>query len=264
MQSSPEEVEARQKAAAQRVADHIAWKREFFQSRPPPPSIGRLHRRQSGRKGGGDVHITLKRARELEASAVPRPTPLATAGPSEEVATSTADSRQSAWVHQMQLENAHRSPFTDRSINTDSRRTVIIAGLHPDTVEEDLRVFADQFGRVLQVRIVRHYVTGKSRRYGFVEYGLPAEASKAVAHSRGKRLRGRAVCIDMEKGRTVPGFLPARMATAAKVGGGMSRSTTGVSGVAAAPAAPLSSSVAPATNAADDDDEAFLNSLMAE
>lgn len=170
--------------------------------------------------------------------------------------------KQERWVQQMRHERGRRNPFTDLHIRSDPRRTVIMADLHPDTVEEDVRVFADQFGRVVSVRVVRHRQTGRSRRYAFVEYGLPAEAKKATTFSRKKRLRGRAIVIDVERGRTEPGYLPKRLATAARLDPTVTSKATNSDSKAGTEGSVGSGLATSAPAAVDDDDDAFLQSIL--
>ncbi|GET87525.1 u1 small nuclear ribonucleoprotein, putative [Leishmania tarentolae] len=227
MECDEEESRLQRKRAAahQRQESHVAWKRTFFQARPPPPSIGRLHRRQQGITKDHSCHNAFNTALALakeededESTGVakvnaPLPSsPTLTSSATE--AVTGAVSKQEAWAAQLQAENGRRNPFTDLNIRSDPLRTVVMANLHPETVEEDLRHFADQFGRVLSVRIVRHHKTGKSCRYAFVEFNLVGEARKAVQFHRKKRLKGYSIIIDKEKGRTEPGFLPKRLLAA--------------------------------------------------
>lgn len=235
MDSGADEESALQKkkaAALQRIEDHIEWKRSFFRARPPPPPIGRLHRRQQGKTKNHSCNAAFRtalamhsqRCREGDARSKTENivkvedmritnTPL-TSSAAATAAVSVPASRQEAWARQLHSEKERRNPSTDLNVRSDPTRTVIMANLHPETVEEDLRHFADQFGRVLNVRIVRHHKTGKSRRYAFVEFGLAGEARKAMQFHRKKRLKGHAIIIDREKGRTEANFLPKRMAAA--------------------------------------------------
>ncbi|XQJ26169.1 U1 small nuclear ribonucleoprotein, putative [Leishmania guyanensis] len=213
-------------AALQRQEAHAAWKRTFFQARPAPPSIGRLHRRQQGVTRDHSCHnafntaLALKRQAEEETCTSDTKedaslSSLLTLTTSAAAVAAGALSSQEVWVAQLQGEYERRNPFTDLNVRSDPLRTVVMANLHPETVEEDLRHFADQFGRVLNVRIVRHHKTGKSRRYAFVEFNLVGEARKAIQFHRKKRLKGYSIIIDKEKGRTEPGFLPKRLEAAA-------------------------------------------------
>lgn len=135
----------------------------------------------------------------------------------ENVEEDTVSSRRERWLHQMRSEREHRLPCADLQIRSDPLRTVVIANLCPTVVEEELRRFANQFGRVTQCRVVHSTKTGRCRGYGFVEFGLRAEAKAAVSQSRRRRLGGRVVPIEMERGRVDPAFLPKRLAAAAEV-----------------------------------------------
>ncbi|CCW64630.1 unnamed protein product [Phytomonas sp. EM1] len=268
MQSPTETEEARKGSLNERLDRHMAWKREFFRTRSPPPAIGRIHRRQAGHKGGAPVHITFKRAREIAF----QQTPSDDCAAAHDVPNSQEDSteplkmsRHKQWLAQMREERARRSPFTDLQIHSNAQKTVIMANLHPDTIEEDVRRFADQFGRVVQVRIVRHNRTGKSRRYAFVEYGLTGEARRATTYSKKKRLKGRSIIIDIERGRIEVGFLPKRLAEAARYEPSdadtkiYEKSTSQLTNASVLDSQRMMKSVE--SNECDDDD-AFLNAIL--
>lgn len=178
--------------------------------------------------------------------------------PSASASSSTnSSSREEAWRLQMQAERHRRQPYTDLSIRTDPKRTILIANLPPDAVEDDVRVFLERFGRVTYTRVIRDwgkvesqkrktekrrfkkekhharptatnmpsedeeeveegkevYTPPRSRRYGFAEFGLVAEANKAIRHTRQFRLKGYTIVMDRERGRELD-FLPKRLAMA--------------------------------------------------
>ncbi|KPA78080.1 putative U1 small nuclear ribonucleoprotein [Leptomonas pyrrhocoris] len=282
-----ESIAQRKKAAAlQRIEDHITWQRAFFQARPPPPPIGQLHRRQHGKTKNRACHAAFQCALALHQCAEAQDKDIVEGGRKTNAATDASAttaavpsplSKQEAWAAQLHGEKERRNPSADLNVRSDPTRTVIMANLHPDTVEEDLRHFADQFGRVVNVRIVRHHKTGKSRRYAFVEFGLAGEARKALLFHRKKRLKGHAVIIDKERGRTEAGFLPKRIATAetflasqATLNGGRTNATAKDGDEARASTAIAhpggsTASAAGSKNAVlplPDDDADFLNSIL--
>ncbi|KAG5504307.1 hypothetical protein JIQ42_06139 [Leishmania sp. Namibia] len=265
-------------AAQQRQEAHAAWKRAFFQARPPPPSIGRLHRRQYGITKGHSCHNAFhtalalarqesddKPTRDAEGDASLPPSPTLTTSALATVAGTS--SKQEAWLAQMKGESERRNLSTDINVRSDPLRTVVMANLHPETVEEDLRHFADQFGRVLNVRIVRHHKTGKSRRYAFVEFNLVGEARKAVQFHRKKRLKGYSIIIDKEKGRTEPDFLPKRLSTASRFWASpehvaSSAASVEMKDVKGADSAPLGTKSAKVAPSMPEDDDDFLQSIL--
>jgi RNA recognition motif-containing protein len=296
--SEAESIRQKKKAAAlERVAEHIAWKRVFFQARPPPPPIGQLHRRQHGKTKNHACYTAFQCAvalhqrlqeselKEVGSTSNSEVSPLTSSVKTTEDPLSL--SKQEAWAAQLHGEKERRNPATDLNVRSDPTRTVIMANLHPDTAEEDLRHFADQFGRVTQVRIVRHYKTGKSRRYAFVEFGLAGEARRALQFHRQKRLKGHAIIIDRERGRTEVGFLPKRLATAEgflavqqKLNAATTTSSTAAAGAARdekrSNGQPVSTASDPhhagsedpavvskgAAPSIPDDDDEFLNSIL--
>ncbi|KPI86826.1 putative U1 small nuclear ribonucleoprotein [Leptomonas seymouri] len=293
MGSASEEAPALQKRAAalQRIEEHIAWKRAFFQARPPPPPIGQLHRRQQGVTKGHSCHAAFQWALAVHQRAEDGAKGTDEGGPGSSAvmsapafpafssdtnsSTLAPASKQEAWAAQLHGEMERRNPSTDLNVRSDPTRTVIMANLHPDTAEEDLRHFADQFGRVVSVRIVRHHKTRKSRRYAFVEFGLAGEARKALQFHRKKRLRGHAIIIDKEKGRTAVGFLPKRMAAAesflaaqAAPNGGHATALAEETRTAPAASDHREGAAEPATLPRSaplpipDDDDDFLNSIL--
>ncbi|EPY39758.1 U1 small nuclear ribonucleoprotein 70kDa [Angomonas deanei] len=211
MQTTSSDIAARKEAYEKRLEAHRLWKKEFFQSRPPPQPLGRLHRSPEPLKKGVGVGCAMKRARELireegsSSKAVRPEAVLVSSTPKEEL-----DEKRAQWIAQLSGELIQWNPLLDVKILSDPRRTVIMANLHPETVENELQSFANQFGRVTSLRIIRNAKTGRSKRYAFVEFGLVGEASQAVSFSQKKRLKGHAIIIDFEKGRQ-PNFLPKRL-----------------------------------------------------
>ncbi|KEG13526.1 U1 small nuclear ribonucleoprotein [Trypanosoma grayi] len=217
MQAPSEKDIALHEALRRRVEEHARWKASFFQSRPPPAFVPTSHhRRRREPIAGAPVHHFFKRAMELAAAEGPPVPPPRPNSATEDAGAEEPSDKGIAWDQQMRREMARRNPYTDVKICSDPQRTVVVSSLPPKAVEEDIRAFSEQFGRVVSVRLICDN-SGKSRRYGFVQFGLEAEARKAVASSRKRRLCGRAVVMDMERGRLEPGFLPKRIAEAQRL-----------------------------------------------
>ncbi|RNF17498.1 U1 small nuclear ribonucleoprotein [Trypanosoma conorhini] len=268
MQAPSEDDVARQESLKRRAEAHAQWKRNFFQSRPPPPFIPKCRRRRSRERiAGAPVHLLHRRALELvsaEAARASSPPPPPQAATTE---VTEPRSKSDAWRERMLLEVERRDPYTDINIRTDPRRTVVVSSLHPKSLEEDIRLFGEQFGRVVSVRLICDR-DGRSRRYGFVQFGLEAEARKAVANSRKRRLHGRAVVMEMERGRLEPGFLPKRLAEARRQAAGSASASSAKRqrvegrGVASAPAAVARGGASAATADTRDEVDAFLDDIM--
>nr|CCC92232.1 unnamed protein product [Trypanosoma congolense IL3000] len=211
MQTPSEEDLSRKKNAQRRVEEHMRWKASFFQSRPPPQFIPKRRQRRVP-IANSPVHLLHKRALDIVAAERLMPAASSTlVRPA--VAVDEPATRQTIWLKQMEDEKERRNPYTDIKICSDPLCTVVVSRLHAKTVEEDVRMFCDQFGRVLGVRLIFDH-KGRSRRYAFVQFGRGVEVKRATGNSGKKWLHGKAVVIDVERGRKQPGFLPKRIFTA--------------------------------------------------
>lgn len=89
-------------------------------------------------------------------------------------------------------------------------RTIIVARLSYETTVETLRLVAEEYGEVEDVVIVRT-PSGESRGYGFVQFAHERDMDSAYRLMDGKLIDGRAVVVDVERGRTTSSWLPRRL-----------------------------------------------------
>lgn len=80
--------------------------------------------------------------------------------------------------------------------------TVFVSRLSYDTNEKKLRRDFEIYGPIRSIRVV-HDTEGKSRGYAFIEYETEKDAEAAVRKSEGKRIEGRRIVCDVERGRYV-------------------------------------------------------------
>ena len=73
--------------------------------------------------------------------------------------------------------------------------TVYAANLPWRTTEDDLVGLFEEFGPVVNVRVIQDRETGRSCGYGFVELSDPESASRAVAALNGREFRGRRLVL---------------------------------------------------------------------
>ena len=69
----------------------------------------------------------------------------------------------------------------------------------------------ETYGPVKSLRIVHDAVTDKPRGYAFVEFHSGRDLKTAFRAADSKKLEGRRLVADVERGRTVPGWLPRRL-----------------------------------------------------
>eukprot|EP01017_Pseudomicrothorax_dubius_P026009 TRINITY_DN286_c0_g1_i10.p1 TRINITY_DN286_c0_g1~~TRINITY_DN286_c0_g1_i10.p1 ORF type:complete len:248 (+),score=65.08 TRINITY_DN286_c0_g1_i10:66-809(+) len=113
-------------------------------------------------------------------------------------------------------------PADDPNVEGDPYKTIIVARLNYETTEKTLKKEFERYGPVKRVRIVRDPKTEKSRGYGFVEFEKVEDFKTAYKQANERRIDGRKVVVDYERGRTIAGWLPKRL------GGGLgdTRNTT--------------------------------------
>ncbi len=77
-----------------------------------------------------------------------------------------------------------------------------VGNLSYSTTEQQLRTAFEPFGQVVSATIVLDKMSGRSRGFGFVEYGTDAEAQKAIEAMHGADLEGRNLTVNEARART--------------------------------------------------------------
>ena len=78
-------------------------------------------------------------------------------------------------------------------------RTLYVANLPWQMTEDALAAVFQEFGPVLDVRIIQDRATGRSLGYGFVELADPKLAAQAAEALSGQRFRGRPLVIRLAR-----------------------------------------------------------------
>uniref|UniRef100_A0AAV1UYZ1 U1 small nuclear ribonucleoprotein 70 kDa n=1 Tax=Peronospora matthiolae TaxID=2874970 RepID=A0AAV1UYZ1_9STRA len=121
----------------------------------------------------------------------------------------------------MLQDRAKHDPNAEDPMKTgDAYKTLFVGRISYETTEQQLRHEFEQYGPVKRVRLVED-PDGKSRGYGFVEYEKEADMKAAYKYADGKKIDGRRVVVDVERGRTVRDWLPR------KLGGGIGETRKG-------------------------------------
>merc|ERR1712014_254198 len=101
-------------------------------------------------------------------------------------------------------------PHKDPNASGDPFKTLFVARVSYDTTEKKLKRELEVFGGIKKVRMV-YDQKGKPRGYAFVEYENERDLKNAYKQGDGKKIDGRRVMVDVERGRTVEGWLPRRL-----------------------------------------------------
>eukprot|EP00584_Thalassiosira_punctigera_P015847 CAMPEP_0172558324 /NCGR_PEP_ID=MMETSP1067-20121228/78541_1 /TAXON_ID=265564 ORGANISM="Thalassiosira punctigera, Strain Tpunct2005C2" /NCGR_SAMPLE_ID=MMETSP1067 /ASSEMBLY_ACC=CAM_ASM_000444 /LENGTH=430 /DNA_ID=CAMNT_0013347657 /DNA_START=62 /DNA_END=1355 /DNA_ORIENTATION=- len=93
--------------------------------------------------------------------------------------------------------------------------TLFVGRLAYEVTERKMLREMEAYGPVKDLKLVTDKETGRSRGYAFVEYEHEEDMKRAYRAADGMRLEGRSIVVDVERGHTVPNWLPR------KFGGGL-------------------------------------------
>ncbi|GAX20980.1 U1 small nuclear ribonucleoprotein 70kDa [Fistulifera solaris] len=88
--------------------------------------------------------------------------------------------------------------------------TLFVGRLAYEVTERKLLREMETFGPVKDIKIVKDQ-EGKSRGYAFVEYEHEEDMKRAYRAADAMRIEGREIVADVERGHTVPSWLPRRL-----------------------------------------------------
>jgi len=109
--------------------------------------------------------------------------------------------------------NPHQPP-PDKDVTEDAYKTLFVGRISYETTEKQLRREFERYGEIKKIRLVEDQ-EGKFRGYAFVEYADEAQMKAAYKNADGKKIDGRRIVVDVERGRTVRDWKPR------KFGGGI-------------------------------------------
>ena len=88
--------------------------------------------------------------------------------------------------------------------------TLFVGRLAYEVTERKLLREMEAFGPVRDIKLVVNR-EGKSKGYAFVEYENEEDMKRAYRATDGMRIEGREMVVDVERGHTVPTWLPRRL-----------------------------------------------------
>lgn len=108
-------------------------------------------------------------------------------------------------------------PHENPEATGDAYKTLFVARVAFDTSDRRIKREFEEYGPVKKVTLVKDK-EGKSRGYAFIEFEKEKDMRTAYKLADGKKVDGRRVLVDVERGRTVKGWRPRRF------GGGLGSS----------------------------------------
>ncbi|KAF8393903.1 hypothetical protein HHK36_020103 [Tetracentron sinense] len=102
-------------------------------------------------------------------------------------------------------------PFGDPKVIGDPYCTLFVGHLSHFTTEDTLLKAMSRYGRVKNLRLVRHIVTGASRGYAFVEYETEREMRRAYEDAHHSLIDDCEIIVDYNRQQLMPGWIPRRL-----------------------------------------------------
>ncbi|XP_058803520.1 U1 small nuclear ribonucleoprotein 70 kDa [Phymastichus coffea] len=114
-------------------------------------------------------------------------------------------------AYKLEQEIAVWDPAGIPNVTADPFKTLFVARINYDTSESKLRREFEVYGPIKKIVMIHNTVNGKPRGYAFIEYEHERDMHSAYKHADGKKIDGRRVLVDVERARTVKGWLPRRL-----------------------------------------------------
>jgi U1 small nuclear ribonucleoprotein 70kDa len=102
-------------------------------------------------------------------------------------------------------------PEAGEAMTKNALATLFVARLDYRTTEANLSAVLEEFGKIKKIRLVHDTKTEKPRGYAFIEFESEDAVKNAYRHAEGRRVHGRKIRVDVERGRTVPNWKPRRL-----------------------------------------------------
>ncbi|XP_033751672.1 U1 small nuclear ribonucleoprotein 70 kDa-like [Pecten maximus] len=114
-------------------------------------------------------------------------------------------------AYKLEQDLALWDPNNNPISTTDPYKTLFVARINFDTSESKLRREFEVYGPIRKICMLTDKISGKQRGYAFIEYEHERDMHSAYKHADGKKIDGRRVLVDVERGRTVKGWQPRRL-----------------------------------------------------
>ncbi|GAB0100263.1 U1 small nuclear ribonucleoprotein 70 kDa [Sergentomyia squamirostris] len=114
-------------------------------------------------------------------------------------------------AYKLEREIAIWDPHQVKHATEDPFRTLFVSRINYDTSESKLRREFEVYGPIKKIVLIHNSDNGKLRGYAFIEYEHERDMHSAYKHADGKKIDGKRVLVDVERARTVKGWLPRRL-----------------------------------------------------
>ncbi len=100
--------------------------------------------------------------------------------------------------------NGIESPMMNELLcsQSDPFKTLFVSRLSYEVTDKKLRKEFEEFGPIASIKVVLDR-SGKPRGYAFIEFEHKKDMKEAYKQADGRKIEGRRVVVDVERGRTV-------------------------------------------------------------
>ncbi|CAG0918581.1 unnamed protein product [Notodromas monacha] len=194
----------------------------LFAPRDPIPYIQPTDKLPHERKTNGYAGVSAFLSKFEDPEATPPPVKVETRDERQE---RKRREKNEQIAYKLEQEIAMWSANQDQFSEAEAFRTLFIARINYDTSESKLRREFEEFGPIRKITMCQDKEASKPRGYAFIEYEHERDMHAAYKHADGRKIDGRRVLVDVERGHTVKGWLPRRL------GGGLGGTRRGGSDV---------------------------------
>lgn len=138
----------------------------------------------------------------------PEPQKIPTRAEKKEAKRTDKEEKQKNYIEEELLS---WDPHNDANAAGDAFKTVFVARINYDTREDKLRREFEEFGPIRHIHMATDTKTGKPRGYAFIEYETERGMRSAFKYGDGRKIDGKRVVVDIERGRTVKNWRPRRL-----------------------------------------------------
>jgi len=114
-------------------------------------------------------------------------------------------------AYKQEQEVALWDPNSNPESTSDPFKTLFVSRINFYTSESKLRREFEQYGPIKSIKVINDKISEKPRGYCFIEFEQEKDMHSAYKHADGKKIDGRRVLVDVERARTVKGWLPRRL-----------------------------------------------------
>ncbi|KAK8824731.1 hypothetical protein WA577_001755 [Blastocystis sp. JDR] len=118
--------------------------------------------------------------------------------------------KQEKYKEELKEKIKNYNPDKNPKATKNAMNTLFIGNLSYLTTESHLREVCEKYGPIENLVLVKD-LEGKPRGYAFVEFSYPDDLKTAYSRMNRMPLDGRNIIVDVERGRTVRKWLPARL-----------------------------------------------------